>query len=427
MVGDAKLIYKAAIKAVLPETLMKNFISLKGNVLHVGKEVVKLHNDTKVWVFGAGKAAASMAQVTEKILGNRVSGGVIVTKYHHSLPLDKVQVYEAGHPVPDENSLIATNNLLNHTRWISSTDIVIFLLSGGASSLLLDVPAGLELADVINLNDSLLRSGASIHQFNAVRKNISQVKGGGLIRYFSHARVFSLIVSDVPGDHIGEIGSAPTVISDDSAKDSISILKKLDLWPSLPVRIKTYLLNKIHMETDIRTSTTVTNLVIGNNRMALEKAAEKARELGYVPYIHDGVLEGESEIVAKKILDIALNNEASGKQCYIFGSESTVKVKGNGKGGRCQHMVLSALNQLGKTKPDIVFFGAGTDGQDGATEVAGAYINRDSFYNCQQKGIDPALYLNNCNSYQFFTEIDSHITIGPTYTNVMDIIMVLKQ
>ena len=429
MVDDARLIYEAAIKSVLPETLMPNVISLSGNVLRVGEEQVELENNHNIWIFGAGKAAASMAQVTERILGNRVAGGIIITKYRHALPLNKVQVYEAGHPAPDENSLMATNKLLDYSSRIAPTDIVIFLLSGGASSLLLDVPEGLQLADVISLNNSLLRSGASIHQFNAIRKSISQVKGGGLLRYFAPTRVFSLIVSDVPGDNIAEIGSAPTLMSHDSAEDSISLLKSLNLWTVLSPRIKDYLLDKNNKKPGPETSphSTVTNLLIGNNRIALEKAAEKAKTLGYMPYIHEGILEGESERVAETVLDEALSDKETGKRCYIFGSESTVKVNGNGKGGRCQHMALSALHQLEKIKPDVVFFAAGTDGQDGMMEVAGAYINRNSFYIAQAKGIGPGAYLSNCDSYGFFAQIGGHVTVGPTHTNVMDVIMVLKQ
>jgi glycerate-2-kinase len=430
MIEDAKRIYTSAVQSIMPERLIHSAVSFDGTVLRIDTACFPLAPGGKIHVVGVGKASAEMAKVVEDILKENIFSGTVITKYGHAASLKKIKVFEAGHPVPDKNGLEATRHLLNGTQNLSSNDIVIFLLSGGASSLLVDVPTGAELEDVIKVYDQLLKSGATIHQFNTVRKHLSSLKGGGLLRHFFPATVISLVISDVPGDDLSVIGSGPTFPDKSTPQQAKEILLAFGLWHGLHTALKQTLEKKIKQTTKNSgkyLEQKTYNLMLANNKMALEAAAQKARTLGYVVYVHPEVLEGNSNEVATGILEMVIGSKKERKSCFLFGSETTVKVTGSGKGGRCQQMVLAAFAHLQKCSDDLVFFAAGTDGQDGPTEVAGAVIDRSSFDRARSISLDAGEYLRNNDSYHFFQKSGGHVFTGPTCTNVMDIVIVLAE
>jgi len=428
MIQVAEKIYKAAIASILPERMIKELVRVEEPTLHVGSLRFSLPPSGRIYVLGAGKAAAAMAHSIENVLGDLVHKGTVITKYGHALPLKKINVVEAAHPVPDENGIEGTRRLLAFKEELTGQDMIIFLLSGGASSLLVDVPQGSTLADVITLYDQLLKSGATIHEFNTVRKQLSKVKGGGLLRQFSPATVISLIISDVPDDDLSVIGSGPTVPDSSTPDQAKAILIKLELWERLPPSLKNAIETKIKtagndQQNDPKAK--VSNFLLANNKTALDAAAQAAKRWGYRSYVHPFVLEGDSAQVAAHILELVSGFKKRGKTCFLFGSETTVKVRGAGKGGRCQQMVLAALSKLKNCADDLVFFAAGTDGQDGPTDAAGAVINRESIQRSKALGLDERKFLADNDSYQFFKKIGGHVITGPTYTNVMDIVIVL--
>jgi glycerate 2-kinase len=428
MVDDAKIIYQSAVKSILPDRLINSVVKFNGSTLQVGCHDFQITYKNRIFVVGAGKAAAAMAKAIETVLEDRIFKGTVITKYGHSVSLKRITVLEASHPVPDKNGLEATIQMLKATENLTETDVILFLLSGGASSLLIDVPPGAELNDVIELYDQLLKSGASIHQFNIVRKQLSCIKGGGLLRHFFPAIVISLIISDVPGDEYSIIGSGPTITDNSSAMEARQILLDLGLWKELHPSLKDTIVNKIEKfkkDNEFNLAHNTYNFLLANNQMALKVAATKANELGYNTYVHPVVLEGDTNEVANRILHFVYRSVKKGKCCFLFGSETTVKVTGKGKGGRCQQMVLAAYVHLQNCTDNLVFFAAGTDGQDGPTEVAGAVIDLASMGTNDLIAVNKMKYLMNNDSYHFFQKNGGHIVTGPTYTNVMDIVIVL--
>jgi glycerate 2-kinase len=364
-------IFNTAINAVQPGTLIPAFF--KKEKLHLEK----FHN---IFVAGAGKATAAMAQEIEKILGSRIKEGVIAVKHGHSLPLKYTRQIEAGHPLPDENSITAANEIIKLFKKAVPGDLIIFLLSGGASSLITDLPPGMSLQEYNSTVDKLLKSGASIAELNAVRKQLSAIKGGRLIKYANGAEIISLIISDVPGDDLSVIGSGPTV----------------------PTQGEQF--------------TNVHNYLIGNNELALRAAGEKAKQLGYTVEIYPEFLTGDAAETASKWINEIVTKE--NKYCLIAGGETTVTVKGSGLGGRNQHFALAAAKHLIHHN-NITLLAAGTDGTDGPTDATGAIVDSTTW---SREAEDH--FLEN-DSYNFFAQNDRQIKTGPTQTNVMDITIAL--
>jgi hydroxypyruvate reductase len=433
LVYKAELIYKTGIESVMPAALLKSKVFFDGSYLSIESKQFAIHEDSKIYVIGAGKAAAAMAKAVEEIIGDAIYKGIVIVKYGHAVPLKKIIVHEAAHPVPDSNGLAATNAVLECINGVKENDIILFLLSGGASSLLIDIPEGASLKNVIELYNDLLKSGASIHEFNTVRKHLSKIKGGGLLKYAWPATVISLIISDVPNDDLSTIGSGPTISNVVTVKDARKVLVKYGLWDSLAPTLKSSIQKGLselqsggHSVSDTRPDKAY-SFLLANNKLALTAASVKASSLGYDVFIYPEVLEGEAVTMANEIVDFVCLNKKTVKTCFLFGAEATVKVNGNGKGGRCQEMVLAAFKRLKTTSIELVFFAAGTDGQDGPTEVAGAVIDRDSISKAKAMNLNETNYLLNNDSYNFFKQIGGHVITGPTYTNVMDMVVVLTE
>lgn len=432
----ARLIFEAAVESVLPEKMIKKQVLLQGSTLHISGTPIPLDAINRIYVIGAGKASANMAKEIENILGKKITGGHIVTKYGHECKLQYIEVSEAGHPVPDNSGCIATKKILDIAKHCSEDDLIICLVSGGGSALLADFPEESNVHDIIILNDLLLKSGADIKEINTVRKHLSKIKGGQLATAAYPARLFSLVLSDVVGDSLEVIASGPTVPDTTTFEDALKVLEKYNLLTKAPKLLVNYLQKGnegIHPETPKPGNplfSRTKNIIIGSNKTALEAAHQKATELGLNSYIVTSELEGDTAEVANTLMNIAITfqNNATVKKpcCLLFGGETTVKVSGTGTGGRNQHLALYCSLLL-KNKNGITLLVAGTDGNDGPTIAAGALVDTKTFEQASQQGLNIEKYLQNFDSFHFFKKAGGHIITGPTMTNVMDIIVVVVE
>lgn len=431
--NNAKEIFLAGIEIVKPDILIPHFVSMENDVLKIENHRFQLAEIKNIYLTGAGKASALMAKAIENILGSRISSGHIVTKYGHAVPLKYAFVTEAGHPVPDENGVKGTESILSIVNKASKNDLVICVISGGGSALLTDIPDGCTLNDLKILTDLLLKSGANINEMNCIRKHLSKVKGGMLSSAAYPARVVSLILSDVIGDPLDVIASGPTAPDPTTFKDALDIIEKYGIKDKIPAGITKILnegLNKIRKETLKESDEAfklTTNLIIGNNRLALKKAREKAEALGYATKIITDSLHSDVGDVADYIFSklIKYRNENPGKKsCLLFGGEPTIKITGDGLGGRNQHLALLMAQKINGIN-GVVFLSGGTDGTDGPTDAAGAIAEPETLKRSEALGLDINKYISDCDSYNFFRQEGGLIKTGPTQTNVMDLIVVL--
>ena len=429
-------IFKAAVNAVQAIQVMPQFIQWIDEQLYIDGEKIHLNSTTKIYVIGAGKASAAMALVIEQILGDNIKAGIVTTKYHHQLPLKKINCIQAAHPVPDEQSVLAVQQTIELLNKVQPNDIVLCLLSGGASALWTDLPDGISLNELQNLFQLLLNCGANIHEMNCVRKHLSCIKGGQLLRYAPKAKWFSCIISDVPFDDITVIASGPTVLDTTTFSDAFNVLKKYNLIEQCPLSIVQYVkkgVSSLVSET-IQLSQKIElsickNILVANNQMAVNAAKEKAKSFGYILVALDEPMIGDASAMAKKIIHFANQYTGNIPAAIVLGGETTVVVKGNGKGGRNQHLALSALSELvelgNNTKHTITLLSAGTDGTDGPTDAAGAIIGKAIYKLMNDVALLQNEYLSNNDSYNFFNPINGLIKTGATQTNVMDILIVL--
>lgn len=422
-----KQIFEAAVNAVQPSNIIPNILSIRDDRFRIGEEILPFTHFENIYVAGAGKATAAMAYEVEKVLGNHLAEGVIAVRDTSDLPLKYTRAIVAGHPLPNRNSVIAAEEIEKILKKLRGNDLLIFLLSGGASSLMMDIPEGLTLEEVIIILDRLLKSGATIQEMNIVRKHLSELKGGQLIRKCSGATVISFIMSDVIGSDLQMIGSGPTTGDDSTYADAMNILEKYDLKEKAPYSI----LSRIQkgMDETIPPNPTPSdkifkhthNHLIADNRRAIDAAKEKAMSLGYEVHVITDSLSGLAEDAASEWVSKAMALRKK-KICMIAGGETTVKVNGSGKGGRCQQFALASAVAL-KNSSDITLLAAGTDGSDGPTDAAGAFASGITYLIAKEKGLEPEEFLANNDAYHFFQQVDGLLKTGPTNTNVMDIIV----
>lgn len=428
-------IFRAGVAAVQPAPLIEQNVRREGSLLTIAQSAFDLSAFEHIYVVGAGKATAPMAQALEGILDGAVTDGLIIVKYGHTAPLRRIRTVEAAHPVPDENGMAGTEQLLALAEKAGEKDLVICLLSGGGSALLIDAPPGCSLPELQHFFGLLLASGADIAEVNTVRKHLSKVKGGGLARAAYPARLVSLILSDVIGDPLDVIASGPTVADPTSFADAVRVVEKYGLLEKTPAAIREYLLGGLRDEVPEtpkagdRVFVNATNCLVGSNRIALEAAREKARELGFRPQIVTDRIDGEAREVAREVVKaakrLAGDPTIPKPACLLWGGETTVTIEGTGGlGGRNQELALAAALEL-ENEPGIVVLSGGTDGTDGPTDAAGAVAVGYTAARAREKGISPEDHLTAHDSYHFFRQAGGHITTGPTRTNVMDIIVAL--
>lgn len=424
-------IFNAAVTAVQPKQLFEKLIAPNAAFITAGDRSFALDGPGKIIVAGAGKAAASMAFELERLAGRHISTGLVVTKEGHGTPLRKIEVAIGAHPLPDERSVAASFQLLDLLSQATPQDTVIFLLSGGASSLLTDLPEGLNLDDINHTSDLLLRSGANIHEVNAVRKHLSRIKGGQLLRFMGGARVVTFAISDVIGSDFSVIGSGLTFADASSFGDALDVLKKYSLLDAVPVAVSDYLEKGMRglipetLKPGDPLLQRCNNHLLGDNATALDAAAASAMALGYETHITDRNMDGDVGQCAREwARKMATYWHPSKKICLLAGGETTVKVTGKGLGGRNQHFALTAAMRLPEFS-HVSLLAAGTDGTDGPTDATGAFADTCTVSRAGALGIDTEAFLQNNDSYHFFDRLGSLHRTGPTQTNVMDIIITL--
>lgn len=427
----AEQIFLAGVEQVLPDRLLRSQLRFEQGRLRIGNRTLPPFR--KLYVLAAGKAAASMGKAAEEILGDRITAGHVLTKYGHGLPLKRLAVSEAGHPLPDAAGVEATRRLLAIARQAQEGDLLLCLLSGGASALMTDLPEGCSLDELILANDLLVKSGADIAAINTLRKHVSAIKGGQLAVAAAPANVVSLILSDVVGDDPGVIASGPTAADPTTYADAWSVLERFGLLDRFPASLRTHLQKG---REGLRNETpkpgdpifnNVLNYMLGNNRLALEGAARKAASLGFETHILTDGLQGDVTDVEGYILQaIRSFAETGGRKprCLLLGGEPTLNVSGTGLGGRNQHLALRLALKMDPGN-GITLLCAGTDGTDGPTDAAGAVVDGQTCIDAQQMHIHAIDYLHRFDSYSFFQQVGGHIFTGSTRTNVMDMIVVL--
>ena len=431
---DALAIFQAGVKAVDPAHAIKKHLMLEGNRLTAGETIYDLAAFDRISVIGAGKASAAMARAMEEILDKRLNSGLVITKYNHALPLDKVQVIEAGHPVPDLAGFRGAQKIIQFLEQRNEKDLVFFLISGGGSALLPYPHEGLTLEDKRDVTKILLAVGANIQEINTLRKHLSQVKGGRLAKIAHPATLISLILSDVIGDDLDSIASGPTVPDRSTFRDCVDIVEKYQITDRLPSVVADIFNKGIRGEIEDTPEAgdpafeRTQNLIIGSNIKAVEEAAKKATELGYNTLILSTFIEGETRDVAGVHAAIAKEILSSGNPierpaCVISGGETTVTIRGGGKGGRNQEFSLAAAMDIDGLE-NVVLLSAGTDGTDGPTDAAGAISDGATVVRARKLGMDPNHYLRENDSYHFFKALGDLILTGPTFTNVMDLRLV---
>ena len=429
--------FYAGLRAVDPGAAVWRHVRRVQDTLRVGYCAYDLRCTRRVVVVGAGKAAAPMARALEGILGDRLTGGVVVVKYGHRLPLERIRMLEAGHPLPDENGLMAAEAVLEELEGCTEDDLAINVFSGGASALLPAPRSPIGLGDKQSTTQLLLECGATIREINAIRKHLSRLKGGGLALAAYPATVVSLFLSDVVGDSLDVIASGPTVADPSTFGDCIDILERYSLVSKVPGRVLEILhrgLNREEPETvkpDHPALRRVQNVLVGNNRSALFAARDEAGSLGYWPLVLTSQLQGEAREVAGFIAAVAREILASDHPvrppaCILAGGEPTVTVKGDGKGGRAQELALAAAMAIDGLD-GVSLLCAGTDGTDGPTDAAGAFADGATCSRARQIGLAPADHLARNDSYPFFKALGDLFVSGPTRTNVMDLVCMLVE
>ncbi len=432
---DALNIFNAGIKAVDPANAVKRYLTRQDDRLEIQGQTYDLSNYENIYVIGMGKASAAMAQAVEELIGDRLKAGVLNVKYGHTVPLKIVRVNGAGHPVPDEAGLSGTRQIIDMLRQTDEKDLVFCLISGGGSALLPCPVEGVTLEDKQLVTKALLECGATIHEINALRKHISQVKGGRLATLAYPSTMISFILSDVIGDDMDSIASGPTVPDTSTFSDSLYILEKYKIKHKVPSAVIEFLEKGVRGDVE-ETPTAhdpvfrhVRNVIIGSNIQAATASRQKAEELGYNALLLSTSIEGETKDVAKVHAAIAREIINSGNPverpaCVISGGETTVTIRGEGLGGRNQEFALAAGIDIDGLEKVLILSG-GTDGTDGPTDAAGAIADGTTMERARKLGLDAELYIRENNSYHFFKQLDDLIITGPTFTNVMDLRLII--
>jgi hydroxypyruvate reductase len=433
---DAALdIFRAGLVAGDVRPLIHRALSLDGSRLTVGGAVADLARIRRLLVLGAGKAGGAMAEAVEQILGDRIDEGLVAVKDGYTAPTRRVRLAEAGHPIPDERGARAALALFHAARSAGEADLVLVLVSGGGSALTPAPVPPITLAEKRALTGDLLAAGASINELNTVRKHCSFLKGGQLANAAAPARVISLILSDVVGDPLDVIASGPTAPDQTTYADALAVLDDFGLRPRVPTSVREHLERGARGEIPETPKAgdpvfqRVTNHIVGNNTLVVEAAEARARELGFNTRVTTRALQGEARGAARQFADLARSIRARGEPipppaCVIAGGETTVTVKGMGRGGRCQEFCLAAALEFRGT-PDAVVLAAGTDGTDGPTPAAGAIADGETVIRAARRRLDPRAFLDDNDSFEFFSQLGDLVSTGPTNTNLLDLYVLL--
>lgn len=394
------------------------------------KSVEKTLNDilskqelNNITLIAIGKAAWRMAKAAKDTLKDKIKSGIVITKYNHSEgEIEGIEIYEAGHPVPDENTIRATQRVLDMTKNLSEKDTVLFLVSGGGSALF-EIPAdGITLEEIQDLTNQLLKSGANIIEINTIRKHLSKVKGGRFAQHVYPAKVISLILSDVLGDRLDSIASGPAYPDSSTSQQALEIIKKYN------IKVSEKIIEALKNETP-KELTNVESHIIGSVKIACETAKNTAEELGYNTILLTTNLSCEAREAGKFLASIAKeileNDRPVKKPCaVILGGETVVHVKGTGKGGRNQELALSFAIEI-EGMENVTLCSFGTDGTDGPTDAAGGIVDGETCQKIRQAGYSPEVFLENNDAYNALKISGDLLITGSTGTNVNGVIVML--
>jgi len=444
---DALQIWRAGVDAVRSERLVRQWLCVDGRTLVVGDERqrhtrLSLDSVRRIAVVGAGKAGAGMAEAVEEVLGptlmaEKQLAGWVNVPADCVRPLDRIHLH-AGRPAgvnePTPEGVLGANEILRLVKSLGPDDLCLCLISGGGSALMPAPVEGVTLADKLAVTRHLSAAGANIEQLNTVRKQLSRIKGGGLLRACRAGRLVTLIISDVPGDPPDAIASGPTVRDSSTPADALVVLDYFSARAAgISRAVFEYLETAAPGYSDDTTvlNTRAINLVIGNNATAVDAAAKEAERLGYSTTASSAKhSEGPAEEIGRQMAESALEMRArEGPTCLVSGGEPVVKLvesSRRGLGGRNQQLVLAALARLLEHGADgMALLSGGTDGEDGPTDAAGAVLDADVLAAARQQGLDPADYLARNDAYHFFDPLGALIRTGPTHTNVCDLRVVV--
>lgn len=427
---DLLKIVEEGIKAALPENALRTRIKLEADRLLFDGHDIDLKGVRRLIIIGFGKASVHMAKVLEGMLGDKIDGGAVICPFKPKERLKRVEVLEGTHPIPTELNVRSTERLLKLVKGLTEEDLVLALISGGGSALLTRPPKGITVEEKGTTSKLLMQAGADIKELNAVRKHLSLVKGGQLVRAIWPARLISFIISDVVGDRLDTIASGPTVPDNTTYEEAYMVLKKRGVLEKVPKAVLEHIkagMSGLRPETpkpgDAIFSKTL-NFVVASNIESLKAMKKAATSLGYRSLILSGMVEGEAREVGKVIASI-LRTIAERREplpppsCIIMGGETTVKVRGNGIGGRNQELALSVALGIGGLR-NVAFVSIGSDGIDGVSKAAGAIADGETIERAKRLGLNPEEFLMRNDSHSFFLKLHDAIFTGPTGTNVND-------
>jgi glycerate-2-kinase len=426
--SNKELLYRTfnvLIEEIRPENLIAQQCLYENDVFSVAGRDYPLQKYKNIHLIGSGKAVIPMAQAIQALLGDRIAQTLIVGAYENGAELDNTRYIKSTHPLPSQKSIDAAKALRKQLETLQDDDFFIYLLSGGNSAMVELPEASISLDDFKKSTALMLKGGMPIEEMNSVRKHLSQVKGGKLAEC-TRAKGLVLVLSDVPGDDLHAIGSAPLFFDTTTFDDAIASLKRHALFDRLPERVQTFLKegsNAKHPETPKSENANIHHIILGSNTIVLNRAKALMDKAGIPATLSHRRLEGDATELARELVAFAQNYQGE-RHCFIFGGEATVTVRGEGRGGRNQHLALSVL-QLLDGECDITFLSAATDGVDGNSDATGALVDMHSRIQALAHGIDPQHYLENYDSNTFFSKTGELLITGPTHNNLLDIVMML--
>ena len=425
---------QSAIKAADPYEVVIRNIQLSDNTITIGDITYILYNRSRIVCLSIGKAALAMAEAANQQLATRIDGGVVVCKHNPRTEkmIGRMSILQGSHPVPDERSIKAAETIRQSLQGLTEEDMVVLLISGGGSALVCVPAPGITLQDMQKVTSALLRSGASINELNAVRKHLDLIKGGGLLKMASPARVAALVVSDVVNSPLDVIASGPAVPDPSTFNDVREIFDKYltesDIPTAIQARIKQGCAGEIEetLKTSDPQAVQAAHKIIASNRVSAEAALKTAIEEGFESEIITCEMVGDARLAGERLADLLRSKRTLQKPYLgIAGGETTVKVTGSGMGGRNLEVALGAVKSMSGEHNSLLITLA-TDGEDGPTDAAGALVTGATFKKAAAMGLNPDDYLQTNDAYHFFEQVGGLIKIGPTGTNVNDLNFIIK-
>lgn len=410
------------LENIHPKKLILNQCKYENSSFYINSEKIDLPKDKKIYLLGSGKAAISMAEAIYEIMEEKIERSLLISPYENELKKENLTYIKSTHPLPSQKSIEASKSLIKLLESLTEDDFFIYLLSGGNSALVELPENGISLEDFETTTKLMLQNSMPIEAINSVRKHISKVKGGKLAT-FTKAKGIVLTLSDVLGDDLEAIGSAPLYFDKTTFNDATFYLNKFNLFKKIPLSVQKHIKNgeegKVR-ENPKKENPNIKHYLIGSNDILLNEAKRVLESKGLNPVLQTSKINDDVETVCKNLIDFCKDKSEG---CFIFGGEATVNVKGNGKGGRNQHLVISFLNSYPKDK-EIIFLSGASDGIDGNSDASGAIIDSKTLEKVDELKLDLKSYMNNFDSNSFFEKLNQLLIPGPTHNNMLDIVII---